>query len=81
VSSSIALETLRPANPLAGVSRVVRNAAPRARTRTASQTFVGLLDDALWLVFAVLMIPIAILVVGTPIALFARLLVEIVQRF
>lgn len=38
------------------------------------------LKDAAWLLLVVLMIPLAILIVGAPVALFVRLLIEIAGR-
>jgi hypothetical protein len=40
----------------------------------------GILADALLVVPIILALPLAILVIGTPIVLFVRLLIEIVER-
>ncbi len=40
----------------------------------------GILADALFVVTIILALPLAILVIGTPIVLFVRLLIEIVDR-
>ncbi len=42
---------------------------------------VGHLDDAMLLVVVVLLFPLIILVVGAPIALMVRALIEIARRF
>jgi hypothetical protein len=39
------------------------------------------LNDVVWLLLIVLLAPVAILVIGTPVALFARLLIEIAERY
>lgn len=41
---------------------------------------LGLLDDGVFLLLAVLLIPVGILVLGTPLVLVVRLLLEIVKR-
>ena len=43
-------------------------------------TIGGRLEDALLLLLAVVLLPVAILLIGTPIALCARLVFEIVRR-
>ena len=43
--------------------------------------FVAALNDAMLLVLVVLLFPLTILLVGAPIALIARGLIEIVRRF
>jgi len=48
--------------------------------RNGVGTIGGRLEDALLLLLAVFLLPIAILVIGTPIALCARLVLEIVRR-
>lgn len=40
----------------------------------------GLLNDAVLLLLVVLLFPLVILLIGTPVALFVRLLVEIARR-
>ena len=45
------------------------------------RTFVAGLDDAMLLVLVVLVFPLTILLVGAPIALIVRGLIEIVRRF
>jgi hypothetical protein len=42
---------------------------------------MGLVEDAALLLLVVLLFPLVILLVGMPVALFVRLLVEIAQRF
>jgi hypothetical protein len=41
---------------------------------------MGILDDALLLVLAVFLFPLSILVIGAPLALFVRLVIEIARR-
>jgi len=41
---------------------------------------LGYLDDAATLLLIVLSVPVLILLIGTPVALFVRLLVEIARR-
>ena len=48
---------------------------PRART------IAGLLDDGVLLLMAAFLFPLFILLVGAPIALVARAVIEIVRRF
>jgi hypothetical protein len=45
------------------------------------QDILGLLDDAALLLLIVLGAPLAILMIGIPVALFVRLLIEIAQRY
>lgn len=52
----------------------------RGRGKRASQRILGLLDDAVFLLLAVLLVPVAILAVGTTLALLVRLLLEIANR-
>ena len=52
----------------------------RAERREAVRRIPGLLDHAVFLLLAVLMVPVAILAVATPLALFVRLLLEIAKR-
>jgi hypothetical protein len=40
----------------------------------------GLLKDGLWVLLVILMCPVAVLVVGTPVVLLVRLLIEITAR-
>jgi hypothetical protein len=44
------------------------------------RNILGFLDDAVLLLLVVLLFPLVILLIGTPVALFARLLIEIVRR-
>jgi hypothetical protein len=48
--------------------------------RSSVRKILGLLDDAVWLLLVVLLFPLVILLIGMPVALFVRLLVEIAQR-
>ena len=42
---------------------------------------LGLLDDLIMMVLVVLSVAVGVLAVGAPIALFARLIIEIAHRF
>lgn len=46
----------------------------------ARHTIGGLLEDAVMLLLLILLFPLAILLVGMPVALLVRLLLEIAQR-
>jgi hypothetical protein len=66
----------------ARMSNLPREAhAPLAARQHYFRRLTGLLEDAAWLVVIVLMFPLTILLIGAPIALFLRLLVEIVHLF
>lgn len=54
-------------------------AKPGSR-RSPLRNILGLLDDAVLLLLVVLLFPLVILLIGTPVALFVRLLIEIAQR-
>jgi hypothetical protein len=45
------------------------------------QDILGLLDDSALLLLVVLGAPLAILMIGIPVALFVRLLIEIAERY
>jgi len=69
---------------------VVENAAGRepaisvqvkpGSRRISLRDILGCLDDAVLLLLVVLLFPLVILLIGTPVALFVRLLIEIAQR-
>lgn len=63
-----------------GASRVATRPAARGSGRKALRAALGFLDDAVFLLLAVLLAPVAILAVGVPVALFIRLLLEIAER-
>lgn len=54
-------------------------AKPHGRRRPL-RTLLGLVDDGVLLLLVVLLFPLVILLVGTPVALFVRLLIEIAHR-
>jgi len=56
-------------------------AATRAEGPNALRKIAGLLESAVLLLLVVLLFPLVILVVGAPIALFVRAVLEIVKRF
>ena len=70
---------------------VVENAAGRepaisvqvkpGSRRISLRDILGCLDDAVLLLLVVLLFPLVILLIGTPVALFFRLLIELAQRF
>jgi hypothetical protein len=80
VSESITSETRWPTGLAKGATRVGYKRAPRERGRRASRRILDLLDDGVFLLLAVLLIPVGILVLGTPLVLVVRLLLEIVKR-
>jgi hypothetical protein len=56
-------------------------ASTPARERTSLlQTLRGWLEDVAWLLVGVLLFPLIILLIGTPVALLVRGLIEIVRR-
>jgi hypothetical protein len=55
-------------------------AQPKPGGRSPLRTMLGLLDDAVLLLLLVLLIPLVIVLLGMPVALLVRLLVEIAQR-
>ncbi len=50
------------------------------RTRKPLHKLLGLLDDAVMLLLVIGLFPLAILLVGAPVALLVRLLIEITKR-
>lgn len=80
VSQSIASETRWSIGLAQGAARVGYTKAARSRGRRALRTIAGLLDDAVWLLLVVVLIPVAILALGTSLALLVRLLLEIAER-
>jgi hypothetical protein len=77
VSQSIASETRWS---IALEAPVSRQRTRRADARTAGRKVAGALGDAALLLLIVLLTPVLILVVGTPVALCVRLLLEIAKR-
>jgi hypothetical protein len=80
VSASIASETRWSTGLTKGAIRVGNQMGPRGFWWRASRRMLGLLDDSVFLLLAVLMIPVGVLVLGTPLVLVVRLLLEIVKR-
>lgn len=78
VTTSIASNEQWPV-AAAGNSAVAVEARPADRTRPLRR-LRGLLEDAVLLMLFVLLFPLIILLIGTPIALFVRILVEIARR-
>ena len=58
----------------------VRVEAKPGGRKSPLRNILGLLDDVASLLLVVLLFPLVILLVGMPVALFVRLLVEIAQR-
>lgn len=54
--------------------------AESGNARRPFHTLLGLLDDALMLLLAIWLLPLVILLVGAPVALLVRLLIEITNR-
>jgi hypothetical protein len=52
----------------------------RGNARSPFHKLLGLLDDALMLLLVICLIPLVILLVGAPVALLVRLLIEITNR-
>jgi hypothetical protein len=72
--------------PVAGGENAARlepgiavEAKPGGR-RSRLRNILGLLDDAMLLLLVVLLFPLLILLIGTPVALLVRLLIEIAHR-
>lgn len=80
MSESIASETRWSIGLANGASRVGYPRTPRGRGRTALRTIAGVLDDVVFLLLIVVLVPVAILVLGAPLALFVRLLLAIAER-
>jgi hypothetical protein len=53
---------------------------PPAGRRGPLRTILGFLDDAVLLLLVVLLFPLGILLVGTPVALLVRVLIQIARR-
>lgn len=68
------------AENLVGDDTRIGGHAQRGGGRRPRHTIVGLLDDAVMLLLVILLFPLAILLVGMPVALFVRLLLEIAER-
>ena len=54
--------------------------AERRNARSPFHKLLGLLDDALMLLLVIWLFPLVILLVGAPVALLVRLLIEITHR-
>jgi hypothetical protein len=76
MSASIALESRSPIAPAKDGSRAIGQSAPGGAGRSALRRFAGLLDDAVFLLLAVLSLPVAILLIGIPVALVVGVLLE-----
>lgn len=46
----------------------------------SARRIAGLLKEGLWVLLVLLMCPLAVLIVGTPVVLLVRLLIEIAER-
>ncbi|MBI2220580.1 MAG: hypothetical protein HYU53_05175 [Acidobacteria bacterium] len=79
MNASVALESRSPIGPAKSWSRAAGKGTAGGAGRRALRRIVGLLDDAVFLLLAVLLIPAAILLVGTPVALSVGVLLEIGQ--
>lgn len=65
--------------PIGHETRVGRR-AERSNARRPFHKLLGLLDDALMLLLVIWLFPLVILLVGAPVALLVRLLIEITNR-
>jgi hypothetical protein len=63
-----------------GHERRVGGPPERGDGRRPLQKLLGLLDDALMLLLVIWLFPLVILLVGAPVALLVRLLIEITKR-
>jgi hypothetical protein len=82
MTTSIASEDRWPveAEPAAALAPGVgAETAPRRREKPL-RNVLGLLDDAALLLLVALLFPVVILLIGTPLALLVRLILEIAQR-
>lgn len=74
----------RPIAAVADVSNTRLGAAVREHDQPAAAAFgrtAELVEDGLLLLLIVLMVPVSILLIGTPIALVLRAVLEIARRF
>ena len=67
--------------PAAGREPAIGGQAKPDSRRNPLRNILGLIDDAVCLLLVVLAFPLVILLIGTPVALFVRLLIELAQRF
>ena len=67
--------------PAAGREPAIGAEAKPDSRRKPLRNILGLIDDAVCLLLVVLAFPLVILLIGTPVALFFRLLIELAQRF
>lgn len=81
-TTSVAPEraAIRPARNAARPDATITAAAPSAIVASGRQ-MLGWLEDAGLLLLLVLAFPLAVLVVGAPVALVVRVLIEIVSRW
>ena len=63
-----------------GYKARVGGRAERGNARRPVHTLLGLLDDALMLLLVIWLFPLVILLVGAPVALLVRLLIEFTHR-
>ena len=68
-----------PETPIGHETRV-GGRAERGNARSPFHKLLGLLDDALMLLLVISLFPLVILLVGAPMALLVRLLIEITNR-
>ena len=76
MSASIALESRSPVAPATGGSRAAGLWTSGGAGGRAFRRLVGLLDDAMFLLLAVVLLPVVILLVGIPIALVIGVVLE-----
>jgi len=67
--------------PAAGREPAIGGQAKPDSRSNPLRNILGLIDDAVCLLLVVLAFPLVILLIGTPVALLVRLLIELGQRF
>src|SRR5438046_391259 len=68
-----------PAKNAAGREPGISVQAKSGTSRSSLRNILGLLEGAVLLLLVVLLFPLVILLIGTPVALFVRLLIEIAR--
>ena len=71
-----AVAVANPGRPAAGVSGLAQHGA----IKRSLHTIAAFLDDVVMLVLLIWLFPVVILLVGAPVALLVRALIEIVKR-
>jgi hypothetical protein len=80
---TLGVDIVAVAGPEHAAGRLVASVSGRAQPAAGANYFrrmTGLLEDAVLLMLAVFLFPVVILLVGTPIALCVRAVIEVAQR-